>query len=205
MIVECLTVGPLMENCYILADGGTRKSAIIDPGDEAQRILEVLERKKLTCEHILLTHAHVDHVSGINGIVDKTGAKVYIHRDDALLLKSAPVQALAFGMKPFLPPRIEQYLRDGEIIEVGNLKIKVLHTPGHSPGGVCFLVEGIIFVGDTIFQGSIGRTDILGGNYNELIQSIETKIFTLPDETVIYPGHGPETTVGYEKKYNPFF
>lgn len=205
MIVECLTVGPLMENCYILGDEKTRSAAVIDPGDEAQRIVEKLAKKKLKCTHILLTHAHVDHISGINGVVEATGAKVYMHRGDSLMLKSAPVQALAFGMKPFLPPKVEKYLEDGEIIEIGELKVKVLHTPGHSSGGICFLVGNCIFVGDTIFQGSIGRTDLPGGNYNELINSIETKIFTLPDETTIYPGHGPETTVGYEKKYNPFF
>jgi glyoxylase-like metal-dependent hydrolase (beta-lactamase superfamily II) len=121
------------------------------------------------------------------------------------MLKAAPVQALAFGMKPFLPPKIEKYLEDGEIINIGKLKVKVIHTPGHTKGGVSFLAEKNIFVGDTIFQGSIGRTDLPGGDYDELINSVETKIFTLPDETVIYPGHGPSTTVGYEKKYNPFF
>lgn len=205
MIVDCLIVGPLMENCYILGDEQSKKSAVIDPGDESERILEVLEKRKLICEHILLTHAHVDHVSGIKGVVEATGAKVYIHKDDALMLKAAPVQAIAFGMKPFMPPKIEKYLEDGESIEIGNLKVKVMHTPGHSSGGICFLVENCIFVGDTIFQGSIGRTDLPGGNYDELINSVESKIFTLPDETIIYPGHGPETTVGYEKKYNPFF
>jgi glyoxylase-like metal-dependent hydrolase (beta-lactamase superfamily II) len=205
MIVECLTVGPLMENCYILGDEKTGKAAVIDPGDEPERIVEKLNRKRLNCEYILLTHAHVDHVSGIKGVVEATGAKVLIHKGDAFMLKSAPVQALAFGMKPFMPPKIEKYIEDGDIIEIGNLKVKVLHTPGHSSGGVCFLVENCIFVGDTIFQGSIGRTDLPGGDYNELIASVEAKIFTLPDDTVIYPGHGPETTVGYEKKYNPFF
>lgn len=194
-----------MENCYILGDEKTGKAAVIDPGDEPERIVEKLNRKRLNCEYILLTHAHVDHVSGIKGVVEATGAKVLIHKGDAFMLKSAPVQALAFGMKPFMPPKIEKYIEDGDIIEIGNLKVKVLHTPGHSSGGVCFLVENCIFVGDTIFQGSIGRTDLPGGDYNELIASVEAKIFTLPDDTVIYPGHGPETTVGYEKKYNPFF
>ncbi len=205
MIVECLTVGPLMENCYILGDGKNKTAAVIDPGDEAERIVANLNKKGLNCEYILLTHAHVDHVSGIKGVVEATGARVCIHKGDSLMLKAAPVQALAFGMKPFMPPKIDKYLEDGDIIDIGNLKVKVIHTPGHSAGGVCFLVENCIFVGDTIFQGSIGRTDLPGGNYNELINSIETKIFTLPDETIIYPGHGPETTVGYEKKYNPFF
>lgn len=205
MIVECLIVGPLMENCYIIGDEKKKVGAVIDPGDEPERILEVLNKKKLTCEYILLTHAHVDHISGIKGVSDATGAKVCIHKDDAWLLKSAPVQALAFGMRPFLPPSIEKYLEDGDIIQIGTLEVKVLHTPGHTKGGVSFLVENCIFVGDTIFQGSIGRTDLPGGNYDELINSVESKIFTLPDETIIYPGHGPETTVGYEKKYNPFF
>lgn len=205
MIVECLTVGPLMENCYILGDEKKRIAAVIDPGDEPERILEALKRKNLTCEYILLTHAHVDHVAGIKGVVEATDAKVYIHKEDAWLLKSAPVQALAFGMKPFFPPSIERYLEDGDIFKIGTLDVKVLHTPGHTKGGLCFLVHNCIFVGDTIFQGSIGRTDLPGGNYDELINSVETKIFQLPDETIIYPGHGPETTVGYEKKYNPFF
>lgn len=205
MIVECLTVGPLMENCYILGDEKSKKSAVIDPGDEPERIVEKLKKKRLNCEYILLTHAHVDHVSGIKGVVEATGARVYIHKNDAFMLKAAPVQALAFGMKPFMPPKIEKYLEDGEVIEFGDLKVKIIHTPGHSSGGICFLVENCIFVGDTIFQGSIGRTDLPGGNYNELINSVETKIWTLPDDTIIYPGHGPETTVGYEKKYNPFF
>ncbi len=205
MIVECLTVGPLMENCYIIGDEKSKTAAVIDPGDEAERIVAKLKKRGLNCEYILLTHAHVDHVSGINGVVEATSAKVCIHKDDSLMLKAAPIQALAFGMKPFMPPRIDKYLEDGDIIDIGNLKVKVIHTPGHSAGGVCFLLENCIFVGDTIFQGSIGRTDLPGGNYDELIHSIETKIFTLPDETIIYPGHGPETTVGYEKRYNPFF
>jgi len=205
MIVECITVGPLMENAYLLGDKKTKESAIIDPGDEAKKIIGTLEKHSLKCKYILLTHAHVDHVAGVKELAAVTGADVLMHKADSLLLKAAPIQAVAFGIRPFIAPRIAKYIEDGEIIQVGNISVRVIHTPGHSPGSVCFLAENVIFAGDTLFQSSIGRTDIPGGDYEALIEGVRKKIFTLPDDTEVLPGHGPATSVGFEKENNPFF
>lgn len=193
-----------MTNCYIAGDRETGDGVIIDPGGDADYIYLEAGRLNFNIKMILLTHAHVDHVGGAGELQKLLNCEVRMHKSDYLLLKSAPIQAPLFGMKPFKTPKVENFVKDGDSIQVGSIEFKVIHIPGHSPGGICFYYPGILFTGDTLFQGSIGRTDLPGGNYETLISGIKEKILILPDETVVYPGHGPPTTVGDEKRYNPF-
>jgi len=205
MILETITAGPLGVNCYIIGCESTRFGAVIDPGDDAPLILRGIRKNNLNIRYILLTHGHVDHLAHLNRLKDETGAQFLMHPDDAFLLKGLFAQALMFGLPNPGKLKPDRFISDNENIELGELTIKVLHTPGHSPGSVTYYVEGKLFVGDLIFAGSIGRTDLPKGDYQALIQSVETRIFTLPDETRIFPGHGPATTVGQEKASNPFF
>ncbi len=201
-----LEVGPLMENCFIIGDKGSAEGVVIDPGDDVDRILLTAARDKLAIRTILLTHAHVDHVAGVKELKDSTGARLVMHKADAFLLKTAPVQALAFGIRPFLSPHPDAFVDDGDTIPLGSASLKVLHTPGHTPGGLSFYLEGEkkVFVGDTLFAGSIGRTDLPGGDYEALISSIREKLFPLGNDVEVFCGHGPPTTIGQEKQYNPF-
>jgi len=200
-----LAVGPLMSNCYIIACKQTREAAVIDPGDEADNILIAVSEFKSRLKYILNTHGHFDHVGANARLKQVTGASILIHEEDAPMLNIVSSSAGAWGMSSVDSPPPDQTIKEGDIIEVGQIKLKVIHTPGHSPGGVSFLTDNIVFVGDTLFAGSIGRTDFPGGNYNTLITSVKNKLFVLDDNVVVYPGHGPETTIGNEKSTNPFF
>jgi len=205
MILKTLTVGPVQANCYLVGCPETRAAVIIDPGDEAERILQTVAELKVTVTHILLTHAHFDHITAAKAIMDATGAPLALHPDDLPLLNVGG-GATAFGLpQPPIPvPQI--WLNPGDTISAGTLTFSVLHTPGHSPGHVCFLEanHGAVFVGDVLFAGSIGRTDLPGGSYETLMDSIAHQLMTLPDDTVVYPGHGPATTIGAERVGNPF-
>lgn len=205
MIVETLTVGPVQANCYLVGCPETRAAVIIDPGDEAARILERVRENNLRVSHILLTHAHFDHITAAQAVAESTGAPLAIHPDDLPLLNVGG-GATAFGLpQPPIPvPQI--WLSVGNVIETGTLAFSVLHTPGHSPGHVCFYerAHNTIFVGDVLFAGSIGRTDLPGGSYETLMDSIAHQLMVLPDDTVVYPGHGPATTIGAERVGNPF-
>lgn len=205
MIVKCLPVGPLQVNCYLVGCGETREAVVIDPGDEAPLILDVLKSEGLNLTRILLTHCHADHVGGVKGLVDACGVPVMIHEADRSMLDSAVQHGRLFGLEIEAPPPPDGYLVEGDVVEFGRRSLLVLHTPGHSPGGLCFLGGAEIFVGDTLFAGSIGRFDFPGGSYEILIESISSKILTLDEATIVYPGHGPSTTVGEEKRSNPFF
>lgn len=205
MILKIIPAGPLAVNCYLIGCEKTKAGAVIDPGDDAAFILDAIKEQNLDIKYILLTHGHVDHLAHLMKLKDKINAEFLMHQEDAFLLKGLFAQALMFGLPNPGNPKPDRFISDGEEIALGDLKIKVLHTPGHSPGSVTFHVEDKLFVGDLIFSGSIGRTDLPKGDYQTLIHSVEIKIFTLPDETMIYPGHGPETTVGQEKATNPFF
>ncbi|MDZ7334539.1 MAG: MBL fold metallo-hydrolase [candidate division KSB1 bacterium] len=205
MILNKITAGPLGVNCYIIGCEATGAGAVIDPGDEAPVILEHIKQQRIDVKFILLTHGHVDHLAHLSRIKRELGAEFLMHQDDVFLLKGLFAQALMFGLPNPGNPKPDRFISDGDEIALGKLKIKVLHTPGHSPGSVSYFVDNKLFVGDLIFAGSIGRTDLPGGDYQKLIRSVESKIFTLPDDTIIYPGHGPETTVGQEKATNPFF
>ncbi|GAB4402501.1 MAG: MBL fold metallo-hydrolase [Anaerolineales bacterium] len=204
MLVETLTVGPVMTNCYILACEDTRKAAVIDPGGDAKRILDAIKRMGVDVVYVLNTHGHFDHTLANDAIVSATGATLAIHEADAPMLAMGGGAAW-FGMKGS-QSRPDLLLHDGDTLDVGNLRLRVLHVPGHSPGGVAFYLEkeGVVFSGDALFQMGIGRTDLPGGDYDRLIASIRAKLLSLPPDTVVYPGHGPATTIARERVGNPF-
>lgn len=206
MIIKSLTVGPIMANCFILGCDDTKEAVVIDPGDDINKILLALSESKLTVKKIINTHGHFDHVGANKDLKNTTGAELLIHKADAPMLEELNMAASAFGMSVENSPPADAYINDGDIISFGNMSIKVLHTPGHSPGSVSLLVENeCVFAGDTLFAGSIGRTDLPGGSYDTLISAVKEKLFTLDDNIKVYCGHGPETTIGREKQYNPFF
>lgn len=199
-IIETLTVGPLECNCYIFGDGVKKVAAIIDPGADGPRIRRAMGRLGLKALYVINTHGHGDHI----GADDAFGAPVYIHRADSSCLTD-PARNLSatfgFGIR-VRPPA--GYLEDGQKIHVGDLVLEVIHTPGHSPGGVSLKGDGVIFTGDTLFKGGIGRTDLPGGSEGVILDSIFKKLSVLDDATIVYPGHGPSTTIGDEKRENPF-
>ena len=205
MLLETLVVGPLSVNCYIFACEKTHQAAIVDPGDEADQILSVVKKLDCRVKYILLTHGHIDHLSQIPILKNKLKAEFLMHEQDIPLVQSASTQAALFGLPDPGDLKPDRFLNDGDIIHLGELTIQVIHSPGHSPGSITFQVNQKLFVGDLIFNGSIGRTDLPGGDYSQIIESIQKKIFTFPDSVEIYPGHGPATTVGIEKNTNPFF
>jgi hydroxyacylglutathione hydrolase len=204
VIIKQLTVGPIMANCFILGCERTREAAVIDPGDETDKILMSLASEKLTLKHILNTHGHFDHVGGNRHLKDTTGADVLIHAADAAMLGQLASSAAAFGLSAQNSPPPDRTLAEGDRVTFGDIALTVLHTPGHTPGGISFHTDRCVFVGDALFYGSIGRTDFPGGDYDTLIASIRTKLFTLDDDTTVYTGHGPATTIGQEKRNNPF-
>lgn len=175
---------------------------IIDPGEQAEEILELAQNSDI--EFILLTHGHYDHIGAVSQVKKATSAKIVIHKSDIYLIDSAHVQARYFGFPAPEPFSIDRFISEGDLLSFGSLNAKVISTPGHSPGSVCFLIDGNAFVGDTLFFSSIGRSDFPGGDSDTLISSIKKKLFTLPDETRVYCGHGPSTSIEREKKYNPF-
>lgn len=205
MILKKVVVGPLEVNCFIVACEKSKKAVIIDPGDESSKIISILEETHLTPEKILITHGHFDHLSAANSLKEKYEIPILIHQADKIFAENASVQASMFGMEDPGNVAPDVLLKDSDLIQVGTLQIEVIHTPGHSPGNVTYKIGSDLFVGDLIFQSSIGRTDLPGGDYNQLIQSVEEKIFVFPDDFIIHPGHGPDTTVGSEKRNNPFF
>jgi hydroxyacylglutathione hydrolase len=204
LIIEFLPVGPIMANCYIVGCKETHEASVIDPGDEAERILIKLAEFKLKVKYIINTHGHFDHVGANRKMKEATGADILIHALDAPMLGSLAQAAASFGLKSENSPPPDKTVDDGDIITFGNISLKVIHTPGHSPGGISLYTPGFLFVGDTLFQGSIGRTDLPGGNFNTLKSSIQNKLFPLDDNIQVFTGHGPETSIGKEKRYNPF-
>ncbi|MCE7911758.1 MAG: MBL fold metallo-hydrolase [Candidatus Brocadia sp.] len=205
MIFETLAVGPLAVNCFIIGSKKDNKAVVIDAGGDHKEILKLLKKHNLTLQAIINTHAHFDHVGGVKPLQDLTGARFLLHQEDIPLLNHLNEQTAAFGLPPIAIPKIDRPLVDMEEIIVGDETIRVIHTPGHSPGSICFFVDNAIFVGDTLFAGSIGRTDLYGGSYTKLINSIKTRLFTFEDHVIVYPGHGTFTTIGDEKLHNPFF
>jgi glyoxylase-like metal-dependent hydrolase (beta-lactamase superfamily II) len=207
MILKVLPVGPIMANCFVLGCEKTREAAVIDPGDEDERILMALADEKLTLKYIINTHGHFDHVAANKAMKDATGAKILIHEEDAPMLSHLSSMAVSFGLSAENSPAPDKFISDGDIIKFGEISLKVIHTPGHSRGGVSLYCEKekILFAGDTLFAGSIGRTDLPGGDYGTLIKNVKQKLFPLGDDVRVFPGHGPETTIGTEKKFNPFF
>ena len=193
-----------MANCFIAGCEDTHEAVVIDPGDEADRILLSLAESKLKVKYILNTHGHFDHVAANKKMKDATGADLIIHALDAPMLSQISDTATMWGLAADDSPPPDQTAEEGDIINFGNLSLKVIHTPGHTQGGISFYADDCVFVGDTLFAGSIGRTDFAGGNFETLIASIREKLFRLADDTRVLTGHGPETTIGSEKQYNPF-
>lgn len=205
MILKSMALGPIMANCYVLGCENTREAAVIDPGEEAPRILDALNEDGLTLKLILNTHGHFDHVGANRELkMAVPGAQLMIHGDDAPMLGQLAHSARMFGMQAENSPDADRLLQDKDAISFGDVKLDVVHVPGHSPGGVAFVTDSGIFVGDTLFAGSIGRTDLPGGNFDTLIASIQNKLFQYDDDTPVYPGHMGPTTIGQEKRSNPF-
>ena len=206
MLVKMLAVGPFAANCYIVGSSATKQGLIIDPGAEADTILKTVQQTGLSISVIVITHAHIDHVGALREVRERTSAQFAIHEAEKGLLLSGPMRMLtSLGISPVKsPPRPDRMLRDGDRIGVGDLSFEVLHTPGHSAGGICLAGHGVVFSGDTLFNLGIGRTDFPGMSYERLMKSIREKLLVLPDETIVYPGHGPPTTIGDERRGNPF-
>jgi len=203
--VHIMEVGPLAVNAFIVEDPAARKAVVVDPGGDGESLLREIGNLGLAVEKILLTHGHFDHVGAVGLLREKTGAPVYVHADDLERMLGARRQGMLFGLSVQNPPKPDHLVADGDTVSFGGVDFRVAHTPGHTPGCVCYIAGGMAFVGDLIFAGSIGRTDLPGGSYETLIDSVRTRIFTLSDDTVLFPGHGPATTVGEEKRTNPFF
>lgn len=201
--VETVTVTQFAQNCSILCPPGGGPAVLVDPGGEIDRVMAKAHEIGAQIEGILITHGHIDHIGGLNEAIDATGAPVWLHPEDMWLYEQP-----MFGMPAVGVPENPTHLSDEDVIEVAGIRFRVLHTPGHSPGHVCFWIEGlndpVLVGGDLIFLGSIGRTDLPRGNFRQLIDSVRDKIWTLPDSTTILTGHGPTTTIGFEKKVNPF-
>jgi len=207
MIHEVLSVGMLACNCSILGDESTREAVVIDPGDEVERVQKILAEHGLHAKYIVATHAHIDHVGGIEKLKHATGAAVLMHEADLPLYQNLALQAEWLGVPPPGVVNVDQFLKEGDTLRCGALTLEVLHTPGHSPGSLSLHLPGEkqgILSGDTLFQGSIGRTDLWGGSFDEILRSIRYRLLIFPDATPVFPGHGPATTIGEERESNPF-
>ena len=210
MLVETQAVGPFFKNGFIVGCETTREAVLIDPGDEVASLLAFAEKQKLAIRHILLTHGHVDHVTGVAAAKRALGVPVFLHRDDLFLYERAVQTGAMFGLTVEPQPPIDVFYSAGQAITFGEYEVRPHHTPGHCPGGVCLQIgkKGAVgmdlFVGDTLFAGAIGRTDLPGGDHQTLIASIRNVLFPFGDEAIVYPGHGPSTTIGQERRTNPF-
>ena len=204
MIIKTLAVGPIQANCFILGCEDTLEAVVIDPGEEGDRILQTVADSNLIVKYIINTHGHMDHVSANKRIHDVTGAPIFIHSLDAPMLDQVADSAAAWGIKAEDSPAPERELKDGDEITFGKITLTVIHTPGHTQGGISLYATDDVFVGDTLFAGSIGRTDFPGGSFETIKESIQQKLFKLGDDVRVHTGHGPTTTIGQEKRHNPF-
>jgi glyoxylase-like metal-dependent hydrolase (beta-lactamase superfamily II) len=207
MIFESLEVGPLSVNCYIVACEQSREGIVVDPGGNVEQIASLVQQRGLKIRTIINTHGHFDHLGGNRQALEVFSARLLIHQADAPMLSRSAEVARKYGLQGENSPDADDWLVDGMDVFFGTCHLKVLHTPGHTQGGCClyFEKERIVITGDTLFADSIGRTDLPGGSHEQLLESIRTKLFTLPDDVVAYPGHGPQTTIGHEKRCNPYF
>ena len=203
MLMKSLVVGPLQVNCFVIADEKTGESMVIDPGDEPDRIIDVIKGNGLKVKYIICTHAHFDHVGGITELKDETDAKIVIHQEERELYNSAMDQAAFWGYELAPLPEPDMFVKEGDKIEIGHLSFEVFHSPGHSPGGICLYGEGVVFTGDTLFAGSVGRTDFYGGDINKLKKSF-LRLMSLPPDTKVFCGHGPASNISREKASNFF-
>lgn len=203
MVIKSFTVGPFQENSFVISSESSADAFIIDPG-EAEPILQYVKENNLNVKAIINTHAHIDHVLGVADIKNRLNVPFYLHQDDEVLLNGLQQQAAMFGMNITEPPKIDTYLESGGSMQLDDTTLEIIYTPGHSPGSVSFFTGDEIFSGDVLFEGSIGRTDLYGGSYDTLIASIREKLLPLGDEVTVYPGHGSTTTIGKERRSNPF-
>ncbi|HEX77666.1 MAG TPA: MBL fold metallo-hydrolase [Dehalococcoidia bacterium] len=204
MLIKRLVVGPFASNCYIVGTETSGEALVIDPGDQPDKILRAVEESKLACKLIVATHAHIDHISGVRKLKEATGARFALHQAEAAHLGHGSSLASMFGVYYDPPPQPDLWLDEGDVVELGELSFRVVHTPGHTPGGISLIGHGVVFSGDTLFNFGIGRTDFPGGSYEQLQDSIRTKLMVLPDDTVVLSGHGPQTTIGAERGANPW-
>ena len=210
MIIQTKAVAPFFKNGFVLGSEATGEAILVDPGDEVESLLTFATRQRLQIRYIMLTHAHVDHITGVGVAKRALDVPIYLHRDDLFLYDRAAQQAAMFGLKVDAVPPIDEFYRPNQTLAFGDLEARVHHTPGHCPGGVCLQIGNRgefgkdLFVGDTLFAGSIGRTDLPGGDYTVLMRSIRDVLFSFGDDARVYPGHGPATTIGQERRTNPF-
>ena len=206
MIHEVIAVGPLQCNCSIIGDEATREAIVVDPGDDIDEVLQIIARHRLNVKHVVITHGHIDHIGGAMKLKAATGAAIHMNQGDEMQIKFLPIQAAWVGMESPGKVTIDQPMKDADHLKIGSLEATVFHTPGHTEGSSClyFPDEKRLIAGDTLFAGSIGRTDLPGGNFDKIIASLHGKLMALPDEVVVIPGHGPETTIGDERETNPF-
>ena len=206
MIIKCIPGGIFLTNCYILGDEETNEGILIDPGEQMEEIMSEVKNSGLKITKIVNTHTHIDHAAGVQQAKDELGVPFYLHPEDEPVLQALPEAAARFPQFGNVKvPKIDVYIEEGDEVEIGNLKAKVLHTPGHSWGSVCFVIDDHVISGDTLFAGSVGRVDLTGGtSMRELVGSIKSKLMSLPDNYNVYPGHGPFTTIGIERRSNPF-
>jgi glyoxylase-like metal-dependent hydrolase (beta-lactamase superfamily II) len=204
VIIEKLELAPFGSNCFIVSAESDKEGMIIDPGADADRILSRIKDLGLEIKLIVLTHGHMDHVGAVREVKEATGADIAIHTEDAEALQARNPMAMMLRLSLQAPPPPDRLLDDGDSIDIGDLHFLVIHTPGHTLGGICLLGGGVVFTGDTLFNLGIGRFDMPGGDGRQLMDSILTKLMVLPDETIVYPGHGPDTTIGIERQWNPF-
>jgi glyoxylase-like metal-dependent hydrolase (beta-lactamase superfamily II) len=191
-------------NCYLLSDPDSKEAVFIDPGAESEILIDKISDQDLNLKFIINTHCHIDHTAEVSSVLSHFNVPFYIHRGELPILKNLKEQGDFFGLPVLEIPTVSDYIEDNQTLELGKMKMKIIHTPGHSPGGISIVIKDSVFVGDCLFLDSIGRTDLLGGNYDQLLTSIKTRLLTLDDSTIVYPGHGPSTTIGRERMNNPF-
>jgi hydroxyacylglutathione hydrolase len=205
MIFKRMVVGPIEVNCYILADDVTKAGIVVDPGDNVDEILEFVRKNNIIVKYIVNTHCHFDHAGGNKKLKDETGAQILIHENELPVLERMADSAKGWGFAIDPSPDPDKLLKEGDIIKIGDIDVDILHTPGHSPGGICLKFDNKVLSGDTLFAGGIGRTDFPGGSHDQLLKSIREKLFTLSPDLQVYPGHGPSSSIQNEKVHNPFF
>lgn len=204
MLSKVIVIGPLQVNCYLIGCEETREIIIVDPGDDAASIRKVITKENLIPKSIISTHGHIDHVGDVSTIQKLFAIPYYIHADEQPLIDALPTQVATFGLHLSGIPTVSEYLVHGQTILIGSVSLTVLHTPGHSPGGICLKADSCVFTGDTLFAGSVGRCDLPGGDWELLLSSIHTHLMSLPDQITVYPGHGPPTSIGRERRMNPY-